>query len=157
MYSALDIARFIINYCNEEGIVISNLKLQKLLYFVQAYFLIDSDEGPCFRESIEAWDFGPVIPEVYHEFKQYGSGNIPSISKYIVCNGNDCYEEEYCDNVISSDHQDRIRDVVDEFREYSATDLVRLTHSQNPWSDVYVPGANNIITNKSIEAYFNGE
>ena len=38
-YDVLDIARYIINKCNEKGIIISNLKLQKLLYFVQGYML----------------------------------------------------------------------------------------------------------------------
>ena len=83
MYDVLSIARFIINYCNEKNIVISNLKLQKILYFVQAYFLITFNR-PCFRENIEAWDFGPVVPEAYHEFKQYGSGNIPKVNKYLI-------------------------------------------------------------------------
>lgn len=33
---------------------------------------------PCFKEEIEAWDFGPVVPEVYHEFKIFGSSDIPT-------------------------------------------------------------------------------
>lgn len=156
MYDVLTIARFIINYCNTENITISNLKLQKLLYFVQAYFLITHDE-PCFRENIEAWDFGPVIPEVYHEFKQYGSGNIPRIDRYIVYNNDNYYYEAYNADVISENDQHLIQDVINEFRGYTATDLVKLTHSQDPWSNVYVPGANNVITNTSIEEYFNAE
>ena len=59
----LDVSRYIINYCNENYYLISNLKLQKILYFVQAFFLEAKNEE-CFREEIEAWDFGPVIPEV---------------------------------------------------------------------------------------------
>lgn len=154
MYDVLSVARFIINYCNSENIVISNLKLQKLLYFVQAFFLINTQQ-PCFRESIEAWDFGPVIPVAYHEFKQYGSGNIPTIKRYIVYHNNEYYYEDYSSNMIDSNDQENIIDVINEFKEYSATDLVKLTHSQTPWADVYVSGANNVITNESIERYFN--
>ena len=65
MYSAIDIARYIIWYCKNHGYTISNLKLQKILYFVQAEFLVSAG-APCFYQDIEAWDFGPVIPEVYH-------------------------------------------------------------------------------------------
>lgn len=153
MYNVLTIARFIINYCNENDIVISNLKLQKLLYFIQAYFLITFDKT-CFRENIEAWDFGPVIPEAYHEFKQYGSGNIPKITRYIVDSSDDCYYEEY-NSTISNNDQKAIEEVIEEFKEYTATDLVKLTHSQDPWKYVYTPCANNIITTKSIKDYFN--
>ena len=76
MYDAVSIARFVINYSNKQEYGISNLKLQKIMYFIQAYFLITQDK-PCFSDDIEAWDFGPVVPAAYHEFKQFGSGNIP--------------------------------------------------------------------------------
>lgn len=64
MYSAIDVARYIILYCKEKEYPISNLKLQKLLYSVQAQFLI-TKRDPAFLEEIEAWDFGPVVPEVF--------------------------------------------------------------------------------------------
>ena len=85
-YNVLDVCRHVINYSNENDYGISNLKLQKVLYFIQAYFVTNKkDHAPCFDEKIEAWDFGPVVPEAYHEYKQYGSGDIPSIS-YIYLN-----------------------------------------------------------------------
>ncbi len=50
MYDVLEVCRHIINYSNAKDYRISNFKLQKLLYFVQAYFLIASrDKQPCFR------------------------------------------------------------------------------------------------------------
>ena len=70
-YNVLGVSRYIINYCNENYYLISNLKLQKILYFVQAFFLEAKNEE-CFREEIEAWDFGPVVPEVYREYRKYG-------------------------------------------------------------------------------------
>ena len=72
MYSAIDVAKYIIWFCKENGYSISNLKLQKLLYFVQAQFLI-STGAPAFKEEIEAWDFGPVVSKVYQYFKMWGS------------------------------------------------------------------------------------
>ena len=64
MYSVLDVAKYVIFYSNEKKYDISNLKLQKILYFIQAEFLVSENE-PCFYEEIEAWNFGPVVPEVY--------------------------------------------------------------------------------------------
>ena len=83
MYSALDVSKHIIQRCNETGNTISNLKLQKILYFVQAEFLV-STGGACFPEAIEAWDFGPVIPCAYNEYKQYANGDIPTIESYYL-------------------------------------------------------------------------
>ena len=62
MYNVLDICRYVIKYSNEKKYGVSNLKLQKLLYFIQAYFIIkNNDNAPCFKEKIEAWNFGPVV------------------------------------------------------------------------------------------------
>ena len=54
MYRALDIAHYIIQRCNTTNRTISNLKLQKILYFVQAEFLVTKNQ-PCFVEEIQAW------------------------------------------------------------------------------------------------------
>lgn len=141
MYSVLDVARYIIWYCKEQGYTISNLKLQKILYFVQAEFLVSRGE-PCFYEEIEAWDFGPVIPEVYHEFKIYGSSAIPRSeaknSNILILNRDKCM----------------IDDMVDECANYSASYLVEVTHNQDPWNDVYEKYCNNIISKESIKEYF---
>ena len=60
MYNVLEICSYIINYSNEKEYDISNLKLQKLLYFIQVYFLIKNDE-PYFEERIEAWDLDQLF------------------------------------------------------------------------------------------------
>lgn len=158
MYNVLDVCRYIINYCNTSQYGISNLKLQKILYFVQAYFLITDTQLPCFNERIEAWDFGPVVPTAYHEFKQYGASNIPSITSYIEYNRNNIWDatrKNFTENIIRLEDREKIRTIVDTFANYTATDLVNLTHNQAPWSRVYMPGRNNEISNDSIRGYFN--
>lgn len=157
MYSALDVARFVINYSNEKDYGISNLKLQKILYFIQAGFLLSlKGQKPCFNDCIEAWDFGPVVPEVYQEFKQYGSGSIPTVDSYIKFVGWDVQREKFDDSVINDDDKQLIKRIVDKFACYSATDLVKLTHNQAPWINAYCPNENNEITNEAIMEYFNG-
>lgn len=158
VYKVLDVCRYIINYSNEKDYGISNLKLQKLLYFVQAYFLCFSPQKqPCFEEKIEAWDFGPVVPEAYHEYKHYGSGNIPEIISYFE-NTNDSFwkirSRKVNKNSISNDDKELIDQVVDKFSESSAIELVELTHDQAPWKNAYVPYKNNEITIESIRGYF---
>ena len=159
-YKVLDVCRHVINYSNEHDYGISNLKLQKVLYFIQAYFLTKKkDHTPCFDEKIEEWDFGPVVPEAYHEYKQYGSGDIPTIESYIMFDENDIWNSkriEFEDTTIADEDKALIDKVIDKFADYSATDLVSLTHRQSPWIDAYAPYQNHEITIKAIREYFNG-
>ncbi len=155
-YKALDIARYIINYSNDKEFGISNLKLQKLLYFVQAEFLAFTDEKkPCFEEEIEAWGFGPVVPCVYQEYKQFGSANIPTIDEYYdISDDWNIVKTRYDNSIISDKHKDIINGIIQGFAEYSAAALVNITHQQAPWLDVYEEGMNNVITKSSIRRYF---
>ena len=138
MYSALEVARFIIEYCRKNHLLMSNLKLQKVLYFIQAEFLVRNGE-PCFFERIEAWPFGPVVSNVYHEYKTFGSSNIYS-------NLSNFYD-------IAEEDRNIIKDIVKACNRFSATQLVELTHNQAPWKNAYNNG-NRIITNDSILEYF---
>lgn len=141
-YNVLDVCRYVIDYSNQKNYGISNLKLQKILYFIQAGFLIDEPSRCCFDEKIEAWDFGPVVPEAYREYKQFGGSDIPNATT-----GND---------PISDADKKLIDTIIDSFADYTATDLVSLTHRQAPWLSVYVPHKNHEITPKAIKEYFNG-
>ncbi len=142
MYMVLSIARYIIQRCNSQNRPISNLKLQKILYFVQAEFLVTRNQA-CFSENIEAWDFGPVVPEVYQKYKIFGSANIPVFRKN--------------DNNVKIPLSDReiLNEIIDECSRYSASTLVDITHHQTPWIEAYnKPGHNNVITKESIRKYF---
>lgn len=157
MYNVLDVCRYVINYSNDKDYDISNLKLQKLLYFIQAYFLINKNET-CFNETIEVWDFGPVIPKAYSEYKQYGGGHIPSISSYIEMDSDNIWNVhrvKYNNNIISNADKKMINDVINQFAEYTATDLTSLSQNQAPWNNIYEPYTNNEITKESIKEYFN--
>lgn len=138
-YNVLDIAKYVIYYCTRKGYLITNLKLQKMLYFIQAAFLVYKGFS-CFEEEIEAWDFGPVVPEVYREYKVFGNSNIFLFDRKIPD--------------ISEEDREMINDMVDQCSEYSAAALVRITHDQAPWKHAYKKYYNNIITKRSIEEYF---
>lgn len=146
-YKVLDVCKYVIDYSNEKEYGISNLKLQKILYFIQAYFLIKQPSRCCFDDKIEAWDFGPVVPKAYRKYKQFGSSDIPTIIDFEKSDSNDC---------ITGDDKNLIKTVIDKFADYSATDLVGLTHNQSPWIDAYIPHMNREITPEAIKEYFNG-
>lgn len=158
-YDVLEVCRHVINYSNEKDYGISNLKLQKVLYFIQAYFLMSKeDHSPCFDDRIEAWDFGPVVPKAYHEYKRFGSGDIPTIESYLCIDNENIWNIErieFNDSILEDNDKKLIDDIVDKFSNYTATDLVSITHHQSPWIDAYVPYMNNEITIDSIKRYFN--
>lgn len=160
MYDVLDVSRYVINYSNDMNYGISNLKLQKLLYFIQAFFLIKNNE-PCFSEAIEAWDFGPVVPVAYQEFRVFGGADIPSVTSYIVFERNkntkflSFKKKQFNENVIESCDKALLREVIDKFSHYSATDLVKITHRQSPWRNAYAHGKNTEITQSAIRSFFN--
>lgn len=133
------ISKYIINYFYSKNLPISNLKLQKLLYFVQAQFLVKKNT-PCFPEEIEAWDFGPVVPEVYRKYKKFGSSNLPF--------------EQSQSFFITKNDKELINGILDKCSHYSATELVGITHRQTPWLKAYQPYQSNIITKNSIREYF---
>lgn len=159
IYNVLDICRYVIGYSNDKDYGISNLKLQKILYFIQAYFLISKpNNAPCFKEKIEAWDFGPVVAEAYHQYKQYGSCDIPNVTSYIELDKNNIWNTkriEFTPPNIANDDKKLINAVIDKFKNYSATDLVTITHHQDPWCNAYNPKyPHNEITPEAIRTYF---
>ena len=158
MYSVLDICRYVINYSNKKDYGVSNLKLQKVLYFIQAHFLLDTDSPEaCFVEPIEAWDFGPVVPIAYHEYKHFGSSDIPSINSYLIIKDTKPLKMErvkYDDDIINDKDKARINEVVDVLSDYTASDLVKITHDQAPWKNAYRRGRNSVISHEEIKEYF---
>ena len=62
MYTAINLSKYIVFKCIEDGHPISNLQLQKILYYIQKDFLCRDDLA--FSDDIEAWQFGPVVPNV---------------------------------------------------------------------------------------------
>lgn len=142
-YSAIEIAKYIISYCIKNNMPISNLKLQKILYFVQAEFLVTKNK-PCFYEDIEAWDFGPVIPVVYHKYEIFGSANFP----YNI----DCT----INTIIANKDIELINEIIDITAPYSSPQLVSVTQKQSPWLQAYYTLTHNhIISNESIKEFFN--
>lgn len=142
-YSALEVARYIIYHEAQQGRTVSNLRLQKLLYFVQAKFIADGQNAsPCFYEPMEAWGFGPVVREVYYAYRYYGGAMIPP--------------ERNFSTMIALSDRSMIDEILDDCAQYSTSALVDITHSQTPWQDARRNPYNKEITTASIYNYFKG-
>lgn len=80
VYGAMDIAGWFAVKAKNYEADLSNLKLQKLLYYAQGRALAVNG-APLFSEPIEAWAHGPVVSDVYHAYKQFGSGSVGVIDR----------------------------------------------------------------------------
>lgn len=137
-YNASEVAEYIIARCHQKHEAISNLKLQKILYFVQAQFIVKLGV-PCFDNIMQAWNYGPVVPDVYRKYRGYGNTNIPSFG------GKKFHFEK--------DEQRTLDATIDRASEYAASQLVEIAHNQCPWIDAYKK-ADRIITPESIKKFF---
>jgi uncharacterized phage-associated protein len=129
------------------GDTISNLKLQKLCYYAQAWSLA-LDDRPLFAERIEAWAHGPAIPKLYRRFKKYGSQAINPL---------DIVSDPERD--LHLDHKGRLDEVWALYGRLSGTQLRNLTHQERPWADARgdtPPGENctEEITHDSMRAFY---
>jgi uncharacterized phage-associated protein len=135
MAPAGEVAKYII-----KSLPVDNLKLQKLLYYSQAVHLVLNDKALLFPEPIEAWDYGPVVPPVYREYKSYGFDIIP---------GSDDTPHFSLEEMKSVDM------VIASLGEMSGPELINQTHHEAPWRDAYRPGwPSHIISLDSMYKYF---
>jgi uncharacterized phage-associated protein len=117
MHKASTISDFFIAFSHQYGDPLSNLKLQKLLYYAQAWHLAIFDQ-PLFEESIEAWVHGPVVASEYRRFKGWAwqpiqdNPEMPTLGEAV---------------------EEHLSDVVNVYGGMTAYQLEQLTHSEAPW------------------------
>lgn len=128
MYTACEIAEYVVSKCNDDGYPISNLQLQKIMYFIQKSYL-KSTGSPAFSDVIEAWQFGPVVPVVYYHYCGYGA-------MYIT--------ENHDNSSINPEDREKFDDVILAKRSVNPWDLVEETHkSGGAWDKVFENGIGN--------------
>ncbi|MFJ5691830.1 Panacea domain-containing protein [Providencia stuartii] len=127
MLTCFDVADYFLSRCDDEsGDTISNLKLQKLVYYAQGFSLVLLGR-PLFAEKIEAWMHGPVIPELYRKYKDYKNCALPQP------------ESINWDNY-AEDEIELLDDVWNVYGQFSAWKLRNMTHEESPWKNNYIEG-----------------
>ena len=126
---------------------ISNLKLQKILYYAYGANLVLNPEE-VLTERPQAWHYGPVFPSVYHAFIYYGSGYITGHAAISSLHGISSHVSEKLDQILSK--------VFEIYGKIDDLELVQLTHQKgSPWATTYDPKKKNKpIPQKLIKAYF---
>jgi uncharacterized phage-associated protein len=150
-YRALDIANEFIEFSQKELSPIQHMKLQKLCYLAHGWHLA-LENKPLFDDSIEAWTYGPVIPSIYHEFKNFGKEPITRLGStaYVDFGGTPPIKSD-CKTV------QILNRVWDVYKKFTAIQLSALTHQpDSPWSQTYLKNKNigSLIENGLIKEYF---
>jgi uncharacterized phage-associated protein len=136
MVPALQVANSFLCLCDEDaGDVISNLKLQKLLYYAQGIHLAKFGT-PLFPEEIKAWMHGPVVPEIYHHFKARGNNGLPRPPR---------------GPALPKATQDFINSIYNVYGQYSAWKLRNFTHDEPPWRNT---ASSREISHRALIDYF---
>jgi len=118
MTNAIDVAHWFLGTIDREaGDAITHLKLQKLVYYAQAWALARLDK-PLFEEDLEAWTHGPVVPSLFEQFKETGWEALP-------------YPDEV--PTFDSDVETLLEEILDVYGQLSARHLENLTHNEAPW------------------------
>lgn len=119
--SALNIAGYILwlDTQREDSDGITNLKMQKLLYYAQGFHLAIAD-SPAFADDVTAWPHGPVVVPVYEEYKEHGRNLLP-------------LPDGFQPVELREETASIIEEVCDTYGQFSAWRLREMTHQERPW------------------------
>ena len=137
IYSTVNVAQWLLTETKRQGINITHMKLQKLLYYTQAYFLGMTGQ-PLFYNQIQAWQHGPVVPDVYSIYNKFGS-NVISVTN---------------DTPAPAELAALISDIISDKGKLSAHDLRNMTHNETAWQEAWNNTNSRIISNDMIEKCF---
>ena len=143
MASVLNVAQYVLNKVGD----MTTLKLQKLVYYCQAWSLA-WDGKPLFDEEFEAWANGPVCPELFKKHK----------GKFVIEKN---FLDEYKYDKFTGEEKETMNVVLKDLGGKSPQWLRDLTHLERPWTEArkgYAPGeiCNNIIDKEIMQDYYGG-
>lgn len=132
MEHPLSIANYFIAKSLVDGVDMTPMKLLKLIYIAHGWHLALNDGEPLIDEAVEAWQYGPVVPSVYHEFKEYGNTPIRKLST--IYNN----RSHVLTPVISNDKKEFLDKIWEVYKKYDGLELSTLTHQKGtPWDIVW--------------------
>lgn len=134
MRDGREVANYILDYADDHGIEMTNLKLQKIVYFCHAWYMVTRGK-PLIRHNFEAWEFGPVLPYLYQIFKAFEHQKITDRAyKLDVMTGQRLLAKIDLDEV----EEETLRNIVSFYSRLSASQLVDQSHIYGgPWHRVW--------------------
>ncbi len=146
--TVFDVANYFLQNADyDDGDAITNLKLQKLVYYAQAWHLALCGKK-LFSGRFEAWAHGPVCPELYRKCKEYGHDAIPQDAL-----------ARLGQKRITGESLEILEEVLEVYGQFSASRLRELTHNEDPWKEARgdcSPGdrCNSVISEETMREYY---
>lgn len=148
-YTAIEVAKRFLELAKGDGADairdISNMKLQKLVFFAHLVSLAMAKSEPLVSDSFHAWDYGPVEPKLYRRIRHFGARHFTLEDESVAA--------EFA-GVKEVDDPDAIAIIAatwDKFKSWTSVQLSELTHRRNsPWAVVYVRDRYGVIPNATI-------
>lgn len=155
-YDARSIANALLAEAEKAGIPVTQLALQKLVYFVHGYYLV-KNKKPLVRGVFEAWQHGPVHPQLYQTFKRFGARPVTErATRTDPVTGEISELAEVEDPEVKS----AVRQILHTYRDYTPGQLRTISHARGgPWDRVESAYRRNSssglrIENGDIEKYY---
>lgn len=138
-YAVKDIANKLLVMSEDGGELMTNMKLQKMLYYQQGFHLAYFG-SPLFEEDMEAWMYGPVVPGVYEMYSEAGMNGIKGNRDEVIA--------------LEEDQEEALfYEVFSVYGKYSAIGLMEMTHEEMPWKSTPV-GKGNVIGKEKLMEFF---
>lgn len=135
-YPIQEIAKYIGLACILKGLSISPLKLQKLLYYVQAWYMVFyGKENAPFEDKPQAWVNGPVYPEIYQTYKDKTANMCDHLKVSDFCEGEPEVAMGKLTEGLGGLDFELLESIILLYGSKSQNDLIFLTHSEQPWVD----------------------
>lgn len=154
----LDVAHLVVLAASQKEIGVTPLKLQKLLYYLQAWNLVFFNT-PIFQDEPEAWVNGPVYRKVYDYYRDYQMYEFIKIAPE---------EKQHIDENVTgmvraigfdASQQELFDEIISKYGKMASADLGLRTHSEDPWKDArkglgIFDYSTNLITHESMTKYY---
>lgn len=138
MAKAIDVANVFLKLSEPDtGDFLTNLKVQKLVYYAQGFHLAMFGKA-LFDEPILHWEHGPVVRELYDEFKSLGNKPIP-------------VPEAFTPTMFNNNQIELLTEINSVYGQFSAWKLRDMTHTEKPWLDT---AKDEVIDHDSLRLYF---
>ncbi len=129
MYSSVTVANCLLDMAERDSESLTPMKIQKLVYIANGWHL-GLFRKPLVSEEVEAWDWGPVFPKLYHTFKHYGK-------RAITQKAIDPSPGEYSSSRVKEEAWEFLEEVWRVYQPYTGIQLANLTHKPDaPWNTV---------------------
>jgi uncharacterized phage-associated protein len=155
-YSSKAIANKFLELSRNENLDITQMKLQKLVYISHGFCLAILNK-PLISDDIQAWQYGPIIPELYNEFKPFGKSPIKSLATNMYVDDDlEIIKTPVYINKNDNEINDLLETIWEKYKRYNGIQLSNMTHQDNtPWHQTYKNGIpNQNIKNDVIKRYY---